>query len=101
MTDYYANLLANIQNDGFLGKTKITTTTDFIDRGRVSTAKGEDICNICGKKICGDESVFGYLHLVYNVGYGSAHDGEKIDLTACNGCLDRLIECCQVSPVVD
>lgn len=59
-------------------------------------------CNKCGKE-------FGEVNLDFNndfslhtiIGYGSKHDGCRLDLDLCSKCMDDLIEQCVLSPVSD
>lgn len=60
------------------------------------------VCNICGNDfdMWDKQESFGLHH---HVGYGSAHDGEHIDLNMCCNCFDRLMDYilpqCTVSPI--
>lgn len=56
-------------------------------------------CNLCGKLF----DVFDDQHdfkIVRRLGYGSIHDGEDIELDLCCGCMDELIEKCEISPLI-
>ncbi len=57
------------------------------------------ICNICGKKFKAfDEQ--GELGLHTRLGYGSVHDGDKLNLDICLHCLDNvIIHLCKISPI--
>lgn len=57
-------------------------------------------CNLCGK-------IFDYFDdqhafkLVRRLGYGSIHDGEDMELDLCCSCMDKLIEKCKISPIIN
>ena len=61
------------------------------------------VCNVCGKQI--DQIYENQLVIsIHNyIGYGSKHDGDKIDLDICADCFDKLIdgfrEKCAVNPI--
>lgn len=55
-------------------------------------------CNLCGKSFdFWDEQENYVVHRI--IGYGSKHDGDCIDLHVCCGCMDALIDSCEISPV--
>lgn len=55
-------------------------------------------CNMCGKEF--DEfDMFAKFAINTQIGYGSVHDGEHLDLHLCCDCMDHLIDSCAVSPV--
>ena len=58
------------------------------------------ICNLCGKTFdfLDEQENFSMRRLI---GYGSRHDGEALSLDLCCDCMDKLIDRCVVSPVVD
>ena len=64
--------------------------------------KTVSLCNICGNifDMLDEQEHFG-IH--YDVGYGSTHDGERIDVDFCCKCFDRLIDCllpqCTIDPI--
>lgn len=61
------------------------------------------ICNVCGKAI--DQIFENQLVIsIHNyIGYGSKHDGDKIDLDICADCFDKLVdgfrEKCAINPL--
>lgn len=56
------------------------------------------VCNLCGKEFdLWDDSLD--IHIRRDIGYGSEHDGERLDMRVCCECLDKLISACKVSPV--
>ena len=48
-------------------------------------------CNMCGKSfdMWDDYANFG---MSYEIGYGSKHDGESLDLDLCCDCFDRVMD---------
>lgn len=57
-------------------------------------------CNKCGKRFdCWDEQENYSIHT--RAGYGSAHDGDTIELDLCCDCMDKLIDSCKISPVIE
>lgn len=67
--------------------------------------RGEDmstqiVCNKCGKSFDmwdkqEDFSIYSTL------GYGTKYDGSKLELDLCCDCMEKLIDDCKVSPIVD
>lgn len=57
-------------------------------------------CNICGKPFneYDEEQDFS---IVKRIGYGSVHDGKTLELDICCECMDKLIEKCVESPIID
>ena len=56
-------------------------------------------CNMCGKDL--DKSFDTYIDYVLYayIGYGSIHDGDKVNMRLCSNCLDNLIAACKINPV--
>ena len=57
-------------------------------------------CNICGNELDEwdmqeDFSIFRHL------GYGTCYDGETLSLQICCECMDKLIDACEVSPIME
>lgn len=55
-------------------------------------------CNRCGKAL----DMFDLQQNFYistSIGYGSIHDGDKVDLRLCCDCFDKLVAACKVSPI--
>lgn len=55
-------------------------------------------CNMCGK----DFDLFDMQeHFSINriLGFGTKHDGCKLEMDICCECMDKLIESCKISPV--
>lgn len=61
--------------------------------------KVKRICNKCGKEIDAFDDLSG-IHIGGPIGYGSAFDGEYLDLDLCVSCTDRLIKSCPISPII-
>lgn len=58
------------------------------------------VCNKCGKPLDmwdTQENFSIHRHL----GYGTSYDGDTLDLHLCCGCIEKLIEKCEVSPIVE
>lgn len=56
------------------------------------------VCNLCGRPLDEfdrqeDFSIHRYL------GYGTKHDGERLNLSICCRCMDTIIDQCEVTPV--
>ena len=56
-------------------------------------------CNICGASLTECE-LQDDLYIHTRLGYGSRHDGDRLDLRLCHACMDTLIDSCVVSPLV-
>lgn len=56
-------------------------------------------CNICGKDMDFWDRQQRF-DMNVDVGYGSIHDGESVELHICCDCFDKLLDRCVVSPVV-
>lgn len=56
-------------------------------------------CNFCGEEM-DDFDILSDFTISKNVGYGSIHDGEYIDLKLCCACLDRITQRCEISPFI-
>ena len=57
-------------------------------------------CNLCGKPL--DVYDMNQRIAVHTrLGYGSKYDGETVALHMCCECFDRLIEGCEVSPIIE
>ena len=56
------------------------------------------VCNLCGKTL--DEmDLENNLTIRRRLGYGSAYDGDRVDLRICCSCFDMLVEGCTVTPI--
>lgn len=67
-------------------------------------AKGIIRCNICGKEFNDFDEDFEFgVH--WRIGYGSQHDGDKVDLDLCPECFDKFIhklrKKCKIDPIVE
>ena len=59
------------------------------------------ICNMCGKEFDHWDLQEGFgFHSQY-IGYGSKYDECSLELDLCCGCMDKIIESCEISPVTD
>lgn len=57
------------------------------------------VCNRCGKVMNRfDLQQEFYYHR--ELGYGSEHDGDMIELDLCCECIDRIVDTCLISPIV-
>lgn len=58
------------------------------------------MCNKCGKPfdIFDRQEDFSiYRH----IGYGSKYDGDKLELDICCNCMDKFIDSCKISPIIE
>lgn len=63
------------------------------------TCDNECICNLCGAPL----NLFDMQENIYihkTIGYGSKHDGERIDIHFCCDCFDKIIDACKVTPII-
>lgn len=58
------------------------------------------ICNKCGKEFDIWDMQENFT-LTRNLGYGTTHDGETLQIHMCCECMEKLIEECAVSPIVN
>lgn len=56
---------------------------------------------MCGKDLDLFDTQEGFSFWSPQIGYGSKYDGERLELDLCCDCMDRIIEQCKISPVVD
>lgn len=57
-------------------------------------------CNLCGKEL--DEfDIQQQAEIHIHLQYGSAYDGDYLNLQMCNKCMDMLIGQCAISPVTE
>lgn len=60
-----------------------------------------EVCNCCGKKLdIFDRQQNFYIHK-FQIGYGSAHDGDGVHLQLCCECFDELVKRCKVNPIIE
>ena len=57
-------------------------------------------CNICGKTFGMWDEINGFTCEAV-LGYGSKYDGMGLELDICCDCMDKLIDNCKISPLVD
>lgn len=56
-------------------------------------------CNFCGTKLTTWDLQEDYtIHTT--CGYGSSHDGDTVRLQLCCDCFDKIVDHCEISPVV-
>ena len=58
------------------------------------------ICNKCGKQM----DIFDVqedFSIERDLGYGTSHDGDRLELHLCCECMDKLISECKISPIID
>jgi len=61
--------------------------------------KKKPVCNLCGKEMDFWDGQLGFgINRV--LGYGSMYDGSIVNMHLCCDCTDRLINWCEVSPLV-
>lgn len=57
-------------------------------------------CNMCGKPLDTFDTQEDFsIHR--KLGYGTKNDGSVLDLHLCCDCLDRLVDNCMISPIID
>ena len=71
-------------------------------KGNIVMAKGKTLCNVCGKEFS-DYDEQEHIGLHSQIGYGSKHDGDIIDLDICCDCfdvlIDKLAKQCKINPI--
>lgn len=65
---------------------------------------GKIVCNMCGKDFSETDTYLAFgMH--NNIGYGSKHDGDVMNLDLCCDCTDKFIaklsECCKIAPLIE
>ena len=55
------------------------------------------VCNLCGKEM-DYVNLNNGLKISRTMGYGSAYDGDHIDIDICCECFDKIIEACVIDP---
>lgn len=57
-------------------------------------------CNMCGKKfdMWDEQEDFSIRR---RLGYGTAYDGDELDLDLCCGCMEKIIDECIISPIIE
>lgn len=58
------------------------------------------VCNKCGKPFDRWDKQEAF-RIYRELGYGTKHDGSKLELDLCCSCMDVLIEECAISPIVE
>ena len=56
-------------------------------------------CNLCGKEMDFWDVQEEFSIHNFNIGYGSKHDGDALELDLCCDCMDDLIDRCKISPI--
>lgn len=62
------------------------------------------VCDMCGKKITDGLPAYPceYASLIADWGYGSSHDGDRLQMQFCGPCVyDKIIPMCQIAPPAD
>lgn len=58
------------------------------------------VCNKCGKPF--DRwDMQEHFHIYGDLGYGTKHDGSKLELDLCCSCMDALIDDCEINPIIE
>ena len=57
-------------------------------------------CNMCGKTLDTFDTQEDFS-IQRKLGYGTKNDGSVLDLHLCCDCLDRLVDECTISPIID
>ena len=58
------------------------------------------VCNMCGKQFDEFDKNMG-VSISTRLGYGSSFDGSLIDMDLCCDCVDKLIDNCEISPIIE
>lgn len=58
-------------------------------------------CNLCGKELDIFDIQEDFSIKKHNIGYGSVHDGDAVDIRLCCGCFDRLVKQCTIDPITE
>ena len=56
-------------------------------------------CNLCGKEMDFWDVQEEFSIKSFNIGYGSKHDGDSLELDLCCDCMDELIDRCKINPI--
>ena len=59
------------------------------------------ICNMCGKEFDLFDKQDGQMIYSAKIGYGSKYDGSGLSMDLCIDCVDKLIDACKISPIID
>lgn len=66
---------------------------------RVMATKGI-VCNKCGR-VFSIWDIQEDFSIKRNLGYGTIYDGDKLDINLCCECMEKLIEECVISPIIE
>lgn len=58
-------------------------------------------CNLCGQDLDFWDLQEEFIIHKETLGYGTAHDGDAMSLQLCCKCMDRIINACLLSPIID
>lgn len=69
-------------------------------KGVSNTANKGIVCNKCGRvfNIWDTQENFSIKR---SLGYGTIYDGDKLDINLCCECMEKLIEECAISPIIE
>lgn len=69
-------------------------------KGVSITASKGIVCNKCGRvfNIWDTQENFSIKR---SLGYGTIYDGDELDINLCCECMEKLIEECIISPIID
>ena len=56
-------------------------------------------CNFCGKEMDEFDIMLNFT-ISKEIGYGSVHDGEKVNMRLCCACFDRITHACVIDPFI-
>lgn len=59
----------------------------------------QQYCNRCGRPLDFWDLQEDFSIHKYELGYGTKHDGDSVDLQLCCDCFDKLVEECAISPI--
>lgn len=62
--------------------------------------RSEVLCNMCGKEL-DIWDIQENFSIRGRFGYGTKYDGSDYDLDLCCGCMEKLIDECVISPIID
>jgi len=84
---------------GGVGVTDVKSTDTAVSGINEDSGKREVRCNKCGK-VMDFFDLQANFTIHTNVGYGSMYDGTEIEMHLCCDCFDKLVESCEVAPVI-
>lgn len=60
---------------------------------------GKKVCNLCGTELSFWDLQEDFLIHKSRLGYGTAYDGDSVELHLCCSCFEKLVGACAVNPI--